>query len=261
MTIVAAVQEADLWTQWRIHSDPAAREQLAGRYAGFARMLAATHYSKHYRDETEFADYYQFACVGLMEALDGFNPELGVQFKTYAAHRVQGAIISGLERMTEKRQQIGARMRLRAQRLEGLAASPAAGLSALDNIGAPMAVPRSSRMPAQVLAFVAEVGLGLALSWMLEGTGMVEGDAQTEVTPFYRSVELRQLRERLLALVEALPTQERAVVRRHYLQEQPFEEIAVQLALTRGRISQIHRQAIDRLRGSMRAERLVDVFL
>jgi RNA polymerase sigma factor for flagellar operon FliA len=251
MTSVAAGQEAGLWAQWRIHSDPAAREQLAGHYTSFARMLAAIYYSKHYRDETEFADYYQFACVGLMEALDGFDPDLGVQFKTYATRRVQGAIIEGLERMTEKRQQIGARMRLRTQRLEGLTAASVPG-----------ACPSTtSRVPAQVLAFVAEVGLGLALSWLLEGTGMIEGDARAEIIPFYRSVELRQLRERLLALVEALPAQERTVVRGHYLQEQQFEEIAVHLGLTRGRVSQIHRQAIDRLRGAMHAERFIDVFL
>jgi RNA polymerase sigma factor for flagellar operon FliA len=251
MTMAAAVPEADLWAQWRIHSDLAAREQLAGRYTAYARMLAAAYYSKHYRDDTEFADYYQFACVGLMEALDGFDPGQGVQFRTYAAHRVRGAIIDGLERMTEKRQQISARMRLRSQRLEGLAAGP------VPEAGPP----GTSRVPSQVLAFVAEVGLGLALSWLLEGTGMIDGDTRAETIPFYRSVELRQLRERLLELVEGLPAQERLVVRGHYLQEQPFEAIAVQLGLTRGRISQIHRQAIDRLRASVRADRFVDVFL
>ena len=251
MTIGTAAREAELWAQWRVHSDPDAREQLAGHYTGYARMLAAAYYSKHYRDETEFADYYQFACVGLMEALDGFDPQQGVQFKTYAAHRVRGAIINGLERMTERRQQISARMRLRAQRLEGLSVAAPAG----DGDGG------RGRVPAQVLAFVAEVGLGLALSWLLEGTGMIDAEAQSETIPFYRSAELRQLRERLLGLVDALPAQERAVVRGHYLQQQPFEEIAVQLGLTRGRISQVHRQAIDRLRDSVRAERPVDVFL
>lgn len=251
MRTAAVAEEAELWAQWRTHSDPAAREQLAGHYADYARMLAATYYSRHHRDETEFADYYQFACVGLMEALDGFDPGQGVQFKTYAAHRVRGAIIDGLERMTEKRQQIGARLRLRAQRLEGFA------------VDAVLETSRSGggRVPSQVLAFVAEVGLGLALSWLLEGTGMIDADARAETIPFYRSVELRQLRDRLLQLVEALPAQERTVVRGHYLQEQPFEEIAVQLGLTRGRISQIHRKAIDRLRDSVRADRSVDVFL
>jgi RNA polymerase sigma factor for flagellar operon FliA len=247
MTIVAAAEEAYLWRQWRTHGDPLAREQLAERYTGFARMLAATFYARHYRDDTEFGDYYQFACVGLMEALDRFDPALGVQFRTYATHRMQGALIDGLERMTEKRQQIAAHARLRAQRMESIAQALPAG--------------EASRLPAQVLAFVAEVGLGLALSWMLEGTGMVQEESRAQSIPFYRSVELRQLRQQLLDLVEVLPAQERTVVRSHYLQEQAFEEIARQLGLTRGRISQIHRQAIERLRNSMNPERLPDVYL
>ena len=77
---------------------------------------------------------------------------------------------------------------------------------------------------------------------------MVDGAAQAVSQPFYRSAELRQLRERLVQAVEGLPAQERAVIRGHYLQEVPFEQIAASLQLTRGRISQVHRRALLRLR-------------
>jgi RNA polymerase sigma factor for flagellar operon FliA len=238
--------EAELWTQWRVHGDACAREELASRYAGYARVIAATCYARHHRDEIEFADYYQLAWVGMMEALDRFDPQYGVQFKTFASRRMHGAILDGLECMTEKQQQIAARSRMRAQRLEGFAE------------GAPGPAGRAQE---RVLGFVADVGLGLALSWMLDGTGMIEVESRAETIPFYRSTELRELRQRLLGLVEALPEQERAVVRGHYLQECAFEEIAVQLQLTRGRISQIHRRAIERLGEALRSERGPDILL
>ena len=86
---------------------------------------------------------------------------------------------------------------------------------------------------------------------MLEGTAMVEGAAAVESAPFYRSVALRQLRDRLRGAIDALPEHERTVVRSHYLQDLPFERIAATLQLTKGRISQLHRQALVRLRSQV----------
>jgi RNA polymerase sigma factor for flagellar operon FliA len=83
---------------------------------------------------------------------------------------------------------------------------------------------------------------------MLEGSCMVEDPHRSESLPFYRSVELSQLRERLGQAVQGLPPQERTVVRSHYLQDMPFDEIAGMLQLSKGRISQIHKQALMRLR-------------
>jgi RNA polymerase sigma factor for flagellar operon FliA len=98
---------------------------------------------------------------------------------------------------------------------------------------------------------MAEVGVGLALAWMLEGTAMVDDADRAESVPFYRSAEIRQLRERLLQAIEQLPAQERVVIRCHYLQEMPFDQVALMLRLTKGRISQLHRQALPRLRAAM----------
>jgi RNA polymerase sigma factor for flagellar operon FliA len=84
---------------------------------------------------------------------------------------------------------------------------------------------------------------------MLDGTSMVDSSEASVSIPFYQSVALRQLRERLLKAIETLPAQERTVVRSHYLQEMPFDEIAAMLRLSKGRISQIHKQALLHLRG------------
>ena len=77
---------------------------------------------------------------------------------------------------------------------------------------------------------------------------MVEAPERSEAVPFYRQAEMRQVRERLVQAVDALPAHERTVIRSHYLQEVPFEEVAATLKLTKGRISQIHKQALLRLR-------------
>lgn len=239
----AVSPEASLWQRLRESGDAGARAQLLQLHLPYARVLAATLYARRFHDEVEFDDYLQYASVGMLEAMERFDPARGVQFRTFAARRMHGAILSGIERLTEKQQQIAARQRLRAIRLQDTK-EMAAEQAGCD--------PSDAQSPEILMKFVSDVGIGLALCWMLEGTAMVDRPDAGVAEPFYRSAALKQLRERLVQAIEALPPQERLVVRTHYLQEVPFEQIATQLALTKGRISQIHKKALQRLRAEVR---------
>jgi RNA polymerase sigma factor for flagellar operon FliA len=90
---------------------------------------------------------------------------------------------------------------------------------------------------------------------------MMQAEEPARDLPFYRSVELRELRERLLELVRQLPPQERRVIQGHYLQEQPFDAIAGGMGLSKGRISQLHRSALQHLREGLRSPPGCDLFL
>jgi RNA polymerase sigma factor FliA len=238
-----AAQEGVLWRRLRDDGDAQARGQLLDLHLPYARVVAATYYGRRFNDEIEFGDYLQYASLGMLDALERFDPARGVQFRTFAARRMHGAILNGLERLTEKQQQIAARQRLKAERLQDVKALAAGGGSAA--AGTPPSAD-------QLLRYVSEVGIGLAICWMLEGTSMVDHAAASATVPFYQSVAVRQLRERLVQAVDALPAQERTVVRSHYLQDMPFDQIAAMLQLTKGRVSQIHKQALLRLRGTVR---------
>ena len=242
--------ETALWSLWRDGGDQAARQRLLDLHLPYARIVAASCYAKRFNDEIEFGDYLQLASLGLVEAMQRFDPAVGVQFRTFASKRMHGAILDGIERLTEKQQQIAARKRLEHQRREaikeaiaGEASGRAAGASNAD----------------QVLQYVAEAGLAFALAWILDGTGMLDRTDKSETLPFYRSVELQQLRQRIIDIVNALPAQERKVIRSHYFQELPFEGIAKTLNVTRGRVSQIHRKALARLKEVLRAGHDCDV--
>ncbi|HEY8360374.1 MAG TPA: sigma-70 family RNA polymerase sigma factor [Ramlibacter sp.] len=240
---VAAGEELALWHRLRQEGDADARADLLRLHLPYARVVAATYYRRRFHDEIEFGDYHQYASIGLLEAMERFDPGRGAQFRTFAARRMHGAILNGIERLTEKQQQIAARKRARAEQLEANKALAAErvgiGAGTLPTGGDPL------------LHYMAEVGVGLALAWMLEGTAMVEDAARGQPLPFYRSTEIRQLRERLLQVIEALPSPERTVIRCHYLQEIPFDQVAVMLQLSKGRVSQIHKQALLRLRSSL----------
>ena len=236
---VDGVQELALWRRLREHGDAAARERLLEVHLPYARTVAAVYYGRRYSDDVEFGDYLQYARLGLVEAMERYDPARGAQFRSFAARRMHGAILNGLERFTEKQQQIAARQRIRKERLQDLKAGAGEGVAA----------PQS---PQQLLRYVSEVGIGLALCWILEGTGLVEQEDASAIAPFYQPAALRQLRQRLMQAVDALPQQEKLVLRSHYLQDMSFSEVATMMQVTKGRVSQVHRQALLRLRASLR---------
>jgi RNA polymerase sigma factor for flagellar operon FliA len=234
--------EAALWQRWRESRDWEARELLLEQHLPYAKVVAASYYAKRFHDEIEFGDYHQLASMGMIEAMERFDPSLGVAFKTFAARRMHGCILDGIERLTEKQQQIVARQRIEAQRRESIKSMP---LADPRDEGEIELTPDS---PDGVLKYVAEVGMAFALAWVLDGTGMIGRTETAETLPFYQRTEMRQLRERVLHLVQALPTQERKVIQCHYLQEVSFQEIAAMLGVSKGRVSQIHRKALANLK-------------
>ncbi|WP_307650310.1 sigma-70 family RNA polymerase sigma factor [Variovorax boronicumulans] len=267
---VAASEAPDvtvaLWVRWRKEKDEAAREQLICHYLPYAKMVAATIYGRRTHNDVEFEDYLQLARVGLLEAVDRFEPGQGAQFKTFAAKRVQGSVLNGLTRLTEKNQQISVAMRLRQERLEAVKDAAAAPEEAPgDGHAAAPAAPRSAD---KLFKYLAEVGIGLALGVLLEDTGMVDGEAfdanahapSPEVS-YFRKTEILQLRTVLRDLVNQLSDQQKSVIRQHYLQEVPFDDIATLMGVTRGRVSQLHRQGLLRLRELLAKDARCDVSL
>ena len=249
----SVAEESQLWARWRGVRDLAAREELVARHLPYARTVAATYYGRRVHDEIEFGDYLQYARVGLLESLDRFDPAVGVQFKTFAARRMHGAILDGIERLTEKQQQIAVRQRLRRDRVDSLARAPASEPTAVT----------SRHEGEDLFRYLADVGIGLAICRLLEGTGMVDNTSVSVeargVEAQYAPVEMAQLQRRLLQFVDGLGVQQRTVIRYHYLQEHSFEDIAAMLSLTRGRISQIHRQALMNLRARLSPDAVCDV--
>jgi len=245
-----------LWERLRVHGDADARAELIEAYRPFARKLAAVYYGRRIDDEIAFDDYHHWALVAMIEALDRFDDGLGVKFETFASRRMGGAILDGIESATEKQRQISMRRRLRASRVEDVKA-----------LAADRA--RTPRRPAPVddsalLGYLAEVGVGLALSLMLEGTGLVETSAPTGAAAAelgYARIQMRQMREALHASIEQLSGQERSVIRSHYLHDHSFETICDRMQLSKGRVSQLHRQALGKLRGILGEHRRRDLLL
>jgi len=234
---------ARLWSAYGASRDAGLREQLVSLYLPFARIMAAKLYAVRTHANVEFDDYLQYARVGLLESIERFDAGRGYKFETYAASRINGAILSGMEVYSEVHEQVAARRRAVQARVAALAEPE-----------------RPVASPADLFSYLAELAVGLAVGFALEHSGMYQSAEQEahyrDYT--YAGVELKQLQERIKALLEELPGKHRQVVNGHYLQQLPFHEIAETMQLTRGRIAQLHKEALLKLREALRSTRDLD---
>ncbi|WP_208866914.1 sigma-70 family RNA polymerase sigma factor [Caulobacter radicis] len=221
-------EEATLWAAFRGTGSTAAREALFAAYTPFARRLARRHALGRGSGDIEFGDLLQLAYAGLLESIDRFDPERGVPFAGYASRRVTGSIRDGVAKMSELREQLSFRHRVRYERARSMVSADVDALS-----------------PTEVLDELIDAALGLALGFMLEGTSLYVAEEEPDHAPnAYDSLVWRETQQRARTEISMLPPREQFIIARHYLDGMAFEQIAEALGLSKGRISQLHRAAL-----------------
>lgn len=217
-----------LWQRYAASRELDDRDRLVTRYGELARMFAARLFAARQVAGLEFSDFQQYALLGLIEAIERFDSSRGATFTTYATYRIRGAILSGIEKYTEQQQQIAHRSRLRTERKRALTESVVAEIT-------------------DPFLQLAEIAIGSAIGLMLENSLMYQSHDVAYEHNIYHRREVADLSRVLSEMVDTLSESERKVVRYHYFQQMPFDEIASRLALSKGRISQLHRQALSHL--------------
>jgi RNA polymerase sigma factor FliA len=226
--------EALLWRRLRFEEKPEAREPLFNRYQGLARSIALRLRPGGRAAAREDAE--QWAYAGLLQAIDSFDPLRGSPFPAYARPRIAGSVRDGFARSGELEAQWSNRRRMARERLRSL--KP-------DRVGDP-------DDPIETLGAIAA---GLAIGLMLEGTRMVAGDQSPDPAPSaYDSLSWRQTQAALEREIGRLSAAESSVIRQHYLNGLAFAQIASLMGLSRGRISQLHSAALNKLRKRLSKE-------
>ena len=221
-----------MWRAVREAGAADAREQLFELYTGLARRIASHHFRQAENRTIEFADLRQLAYAGLLEAIDRFDPAYGVSFARYAERRITGSVLDGLQHASEMHEQQTFRQRMRRERAHSLAGEGVDAMSAVD-----------------ALDRLVEAAVGLAIGFMLEGDDTYVPDGATDRRPnAYQSTAWRELVRKALLEVNDLPERERLIIRQHYLEGVDFDRLGELLRLSKGRISQLHRAALARLR-------------
>jgi RNA polymerase sigma factor for flagellar operon FliA len=211
-----------LWAQFRQSRAPALRDRLIECYLRLARLAAVKFFRQRPDNAVSFADYLQYARLGLVEAIDGFDPSREASFETYSSYRIRGAMLNGLARESEISAQRTFWRTRQEERVDAL--GPATiGDNDLEELADLMSVLNGPYGSDNSHADVA--------------------DEAPHANP-QAAAELAQLRE----AVDRLPGRERTLIRRHYFDHCEFKLIAQELTVSQGRVSQLHAQALVRIR-------------
>jgi len=236
-----------LWEKFRASRDPLLRERLINRYLDLARTTAARFFRLRSDDSVPFADYQQYARIGLVEAIDDYDPNREASFETYSSYRIRGAVLNGLGRESETAAQRSF-WRTRTQERVDI---PAAAIST-GNETAAECTDRSDCDAAsdhedETRDELEPLRTALALGFLLERDNEEIADEAVQANP-HAAAEQAELLHRVRGAIERLPGRERELIRRHYLEQCEFRVIARELAVTPGRVSQLHAQALVRIR-------------
>lgn len=238
---LAPDDETELWARRDSDASGAARASLVDRHLPLAKAIAANIYKRRIDDDVPFDDYLQHASLGLIEAIDRFDVDRGVSFSTYATYRIRGSVLNGLDSETERRHQQAFFRRLQRERSESL----------LSGDGEP----KKSGLE-ELAALTVHLLLGVLLD---EGDPTELGNDSGDGAPEPRALD--ELRLQLDRAMDSLPERDRIVLKYHYFYQVSFSELGDQFNLSKGRISQIHRQALVRLRSLLgKRNRLDDYF-
>ena len=231
-------EESALWQRYVSAQDSGARSLLIERHLRTAHTVAASLYAKRINDTIDFNDYLQYARVGLIEAVDRFDPSRKVKFATFATYRIRGAILNGVGHATEHAAQHTQRQRAVRERVRSV---------------------REGSESNDAFSAMVDVAISLALGYMLEESGLWRPGGDDQTADPYRSLEMKRLILRMGTIVEALPERERLIVRYHYFEHMEFISIGEVLGISKGRISQLHARALKLIRDAYHALDRFDV--
>lgn len=229
---------------------PSPEHVLILAHISHVRRLVRRHGQHLSREDRQ--ELLSAALVGLIEAAARFDLAEGTQFWSYAKNRVQGAVLDELRQKdpltrTQRRQvrlvesSVAAHLRAGGERPRLEALSTLTGMSEERLLKV-----QGLRTAARTVTFS---------SLELDGEGGVLDTVADERSPQPEALCLHRDQHRLLgAWVAELPARERLVVEGIYFRQSSPRDLAREMSLTEGRISQIHHRGLDLLRQRARHE-------
>jgi RNA polymerase sigma factor for flagellar operon FliA len=240
----------DVWREYKETGDEALRNVLIEKYLPLVRYIAERLLAT-LPSFVELDDLQSMGIFGLMEAIDRFDPDRGVQFKTYCMNRVRGAILDELRSMDW----VPRLVRIKASRIEKT-------INALE-----------AKLGRQPTYYEISGELGMDFD---EYYRMVEGASATliislsdewndgEENTGNRKIDLlkdehgddpflEMHKKDLKDLIcKSLSDKEKLIIVLYYYEGLSMKEIAEILGLTESRVCQIHSKVIGRLRTHLR---------
>jgi RNA polymerase sigma factor for flagellar operon FliA len=241
-----------LWLEYRRTKDKELRDRLILNYSPLVKYVAGR-LGSGLPAHVDEGDLVSYGLLGLIGAIERFDPDREIKFETYAISRIKGAIIDELRAMDWVPRSVRARARDIERAIGALEAklgraptdeeiSQNLGISQEELDDSLTDISRSSIAALDELWTTSAGGDQIALIDTIEDTSGPEPQfalAQTE------------LKEALGEAIARLPEREKLVVTLYYYEELTLREIGEVLGVTESRVSQLHTKAVLRLKARL----------
>ena len=247
---MSAPTDAELFLRLRQQGDPRAREQLVERYLPLARRLAR----RYQRAEEPMEDLVQVASLGLLKAVDRFDPARPVVFSSYAVPTILGELKRHFRDRTWS-VRVPRDLQELALRVDGVVTqlSSATGRSpSVGEIARAMELAPEQILEALEAAAAYRAGsLDAPRSAQGEDSGDTLADTLGQDDGSFRRVEERATLEPLLAHISE---RERTVLELRFRADLTQAEIGERIGVSQMQVSRLIRQALARLRAGLGVE-------
>jgi RNA polymerase sigma-B factor len=241
-----------LFLRWQEHRDESAREQLLERFMPLARGLAR----RYGRTSEPFEDLLQVASLGLINALDRFDPERGYKFPSFAVPTILGEMRKYFRdsgwavHVPRGAQERALKVRDAQEKLTN-EHGQAPTVSAL----------------AQYLEWDVEEVLDALQAIHAYDTVSLDAprsDGEDQHTSYGETMgsvdqhyELVELDVTLSAALEHIPLRERAILRMRFAESLTQTEIAERIGISQMQVSRLLRRSLERLRALTDSEQVI----
>ncbi len=251
-------EDQKLWEQYKANHDQRVKDALIMKYASFVKYVAGR-IAVNLPSNVEFDDLVSYGILGLIDAIDKYDLEKNVKFKTYAKTRIRGAIFDELRAIDWTPRSIRSKARKLEKayaKLEGQLGRDAKDEEVAEYLNIDIS---------ELHKLFDETKKSLLLSLDEIFYDDEEGSSRFDFIEDQKSdnpqlkIEESEAKKILADAISKLSDRERMVITLYYYEELTSKEIGKILGVSDSRVSQLHTKAILRLRG--RLSRIKDALM
>jgi RNA polymerase sigma factor FliA len=259
-TNLKAIELRDLWRRYKDDRDEKARERLVLAYAPLVKYVAGR-MSSGLPSHVEESDLISYGLLGLISAIERFEPEREIKFETFAITRIKGSVIDELRSLDW----VPRSVRTKAREIEKANAKLEHSLHR---------APTDQEMAKELEVTVDEfqeslVRISNSSVVALDELWTVSDSSGDQVSlldtiqdphaadPVWE-MDTTEMKDRLADAIARLPEREKLVVALYYYENLTLREIGEVLGVTESRVSQLHTKAVLRLKSRLQGDSLAD---
>jgi RNA polymerase sigma factor for flagellar operon FliA len=244
--------EEELWSHYKTSKDPAVRDAFIRQYAPLVKYVAGK-VAASMPNTVEFEDLVGFGVFGLLDAIEKFDPDKNVKFKTYAVTRIRGAIFDELRSIDWVPRSVRQKTKEIEDAVVGLEAkfgrpatdqeiAGALGVTEEEFLKTMLKISSTSVLSLNDVWYSGDDADKISIGESIESPTSMNPDS---------TVEREEVKRVIVQSIQELPEKEKKVLVLYYYEDLTLKEIGQVLEVTESRVSQLHTKAILRLRAKL----------